>query len=73
MKVILKNGTIVLPIECETYSITPQFSNIWFKDFSSVAIMLEHRVCEAVRVSVMNNCYDSWRVGFKTEDIKIET
>lgn len=73
MRITLKNNSVALTIDCETYSINPQFSNVWFSDFASVVTMLEHRVCEAVRVSVMNNCYDSWRIGFKTEDIKIET
>lgn len=72
MKITLKNGNIALPIECANFTITPQFCNVWFNSFDSVQYVLEHKVCESVRVSVINNNYDSWRIGFKTEDIKIE-
>lgn len=72
MQVTLKNGSITLTVDCETYSITPKYTNIWVENFEQVAEILQHRICEAVRVSVLNCNYDIWQVGFKTEDIKIE-
>lgn len=72
MKVILKNGSVSLEIECETYSIIPKYINIWTKDFGNVAEILKHPLCESIRVSVLNCNYDIWQIGFKTEDIKIE-
>lgn len=72
MKVTLKNGCVSLEVECETYSITPKYTNICVGTFEQVSEILQHKLCEAVRVSVLNCDYDIWQVGFKTEDIKIE-
>ena len=72
MKVTLRNGAILCPVECETYSITPRFCNIWVTDFEEVKRILHHYVCEGVRVLVLNNNYDSYQIGFHAGDIKIE-
>lgn len=72
MKITLKNRNIALEVECENYSITPKFTNIWIKDFQIVATIVQHHICEAVRLSLLNCNYESWQIGFRTEDIKVE-
>ena len=72
MKVTLKNGPLSLDVEVATYTIAPKYINIWVNDFAQVNEILRHRICESIRISFMNCNYNSWQLGFKTEDIKIE-
>ena len=72
MRVTIKNGSLSHTIECNNFSVMPKYSNIWLSDISDVMELLSHEVCEGLRVLVVNNCYDVWQLGFKTEDITLE-
>ena len=72
MQVTIKTPTDKLTVECETYAITPVYINIWVKDFVEVSDILEHSVCANIRVSVLNSNYNTWQLGFRSGDIKLE-
>lgn len=73
MIITLRNREGTLTIECDTYSITPKYTNVWVESFFQVSQILQAWICDGVRVSLIHNEGASWQVGFKTEDIKIET
>lgn len=72
MKITIRSGNVSLEVNCDGYNITPTYCNIWIKSFPTLVKILEHRVCESLRVLVMNHNYDVWQLGFRTEDIKFD-
>lgn len=72
MKITIRNGNVSLEVECDGYNITPTYSNIWVNTLPELTAILKHRVCESLRILVMNHNYDTWQIGFRTGDVKFE-
>ncbi len=70
MIITLKNEDFALPVDCETYSITPKYTNIWVLCFEQVSEIAQHRICDNICITIMN-CGCSWRVGFKTNEVSL--